>query len=88
MWEEQVGVCLPVLEAAEIMDATHKLRAKQKLEQLLEPAIQIGNKGRPKHKLTKQEEERAKDFLEEQKAAGTSSAHVMDVLEVWNSQTA
>lgn len=82
MWEEQVGVPLPVLQASEIMEATQQLRVKKLLHELVEPAIQVGVRGRPKNKLTRDMAERAKDFLEEQRAAGTSSAHVMDVLEV------
>ena len=82
MWEKQQGPLWDPLTAQEILDATNELHAAGKLKNLLQPSLDIKNKGRPKDERNMNAEslKRAKSFIEELKDFGDPSVAVKEVI--------
>jgi hypothetical protein len=77
-----VGKLWANISAQEIWDATLELQRAGKLRTLLQPNLEIKNKGRPLEgkNASKESNDRAKSFLEEMKDFGNPGAAVRQVL--------
>lgn len=68
-WEEQVGKSWDSFTSRDIIEKTETLRQTGRLQKLRAGTIDVGMKGRPSNKGSKEAEERAKSFMEELNAS-------------------
>ena len=81
-WERQHGPIFDPITGQDVMDATDELFATGQLRYLVQPSLEIKNKGRPKDdaNLSVEATARAKSFLEEMKDFGDPKAALKQVL--------
>ena len=81
-WEKQNPKPWEPITSQEIVDATNELERAGKLLNLIQPDLNITQKGRPTEgkNMSKEAAERAKSFLEEMREYGNPAAACRDVL--------